>query len=144
MKFRLLGRDSPKNAGQVNELSISNRGEALVRSFDYSDFDFKNINVANTAFNFFEAKTGEQFVITGMSISGNRDIGVNGAVLTIYTAETATSTTPLQTPFEVEVAKSTTLPYILPNLLPDENTFLNGKADDTNVRVGLFGYFVPA
>lgn len=144
MKFRLLGRGSAKDKGRENEASISGNGELITRAFDYSDSSFQTIDAANTAFNFFKPKDGFQFVITGVVISGNKDIGVNGAVLTLYTATTATSTTAVKTPFEVEVPKSTVLPFIIPNVIAGEEIFLNGKADDTTVRVGLFGYFVPA
>lgn len=142
MRFKLWGHD-PSGKRGMNEGAISERGEVITRSFDYSIFDFETINSANTAFNFVKPKTGLRFVMTGVVISGNRDIGVNGAVLTIYEASTLTSTTVLSTPFEIEVPKSTVLPFIVPNVILGEGNFLNGKADDTTVRVGLFGYFVP-
>lgn len=114
MKFRLFGRGSGENAGSVNEAGVSSNGELLTRAFDYSDFNFQTIDAADTAFNHFKPKEGFQFVITGVIVSGNKDIGVNGAILTVYTATTATSTTPLGTPFEIEVPKSTVLPFIVP------------------------------
>ena len=126
-----------------NEVRISDNGELLTRAFDYSDFAFQIIDSANTAFNFFKPQQGFRFVFTGIVVSGNRDIGVNGAVLTGYTADSATSTTAVGVPFEIEVTKSTVLPFIVPNVRIGEGEFLNGKADDTTVRVGVFGYFVP-
>ena len=126
-----------------NEADISDNGELLTRAFDYSEFDFQTIDSANTAFNFFKPKQDFRFVMTGVVVSGNRDIGVNGAVLTIYTANSVSSTAVVGTPFEIEVPKSTVLPFIVPNIRIDEGVFLNGKVDDTTVRVGVFGYFVP-
>lgn len=129
--------------GDERTADVSGNGELIVRAFDYSDADFQTLNVDNAAFNFFEPISGERFVITGLVVSGNRDIGVNGAILTIYTADSATSTTPIATVFEIEVPKSTVLPFIVPNVRLEEGVFLNGKSDDSTVRVGMFGYFVP-
>lgn len=121
---------------------VSSNGEILSRPFDYSDSFFKNLNVVDTAFNLVEPKSGEQFVISGLAISGNRDIGVNGSILVIYGTDDATSTTTTGKEIEFEVPKSTVLPFIQPNLLIAEGLFLNGKCDDNSVRVNLFGYFV--
>ena len=129
--------------GNGNEVDISSNGEILTRAFDYSSFSFQTINAVDTAFNFFKPKQDFQFVFTGIVVSGNRDIGVNGSILTIYTANADDSTTVLGTPFEIEVPKSTVLPFIIPNVIINEGVFLNGKADDATVRVGVFGYFVP-
>jgi len=142
MKIKIWGRGVGTRGG-LNEVGVSSSGEVLVRAFDYSDFLFQTIDTVDTAFNFFKPKQGFQFVITGVVISGNRDIGVNGSILTVYTADSTTSTTALSTPFEIEVPKSTVLPFIIPNVLTAEGIFLNGKADDATVRVGMFGYFVP-
>lgn len=144
MKFRLIGRGSGKNQGAQNEAGVSTQGEVLVRAFDYSEFNFQTVNLDNTAFNHFEPKTGFRFVIKGAIISGNRDIGANGAVLTIYEASSATSTVVIATPFEIEVPQSTVLPFIIPDVRIAEGSFLNSKSDDSTVRVVLFGYFVPA
>ena len=143
MRFKLFGRDPGKNAGSQNEASISNNGEVITRPFNYSEFNSQTLNVVDTAFNHVGPKDKFRFVITGVVISGNRDIGVNGSILSIYTASTATSTTALDTPVQVEVPKSTVLPYIQPNVIIAENVFLNSKCDDDVVRVGIFGFFVP-
>jgi len=126
-----------------NEVKVSPNGELITRVFEYSEPSFQTIDAANTAFNFFKPKKDFRFVLTGAIISGNRDVGVNGAVLTLYEAAAADSLATTKTSFEIEVPKSTVLPFIIPHVLTDEGTFLNGKADDTVVRVGLFGYFVP-
>jgi len=144
MRFKLFGRGSGEGAGGQNEASVSANGELITRPFDYSEFDFQTLDSIDTAFNHFGPKDEFRFVITGVVISGNRDIGVNGSIMSIYTATTATSTTALSTPFSVEVPKSTVLPYIQPNIIIAENVFLNSKCDDDVVRVGIFGFFVPA
>lgn len=142
-EVRLIGRGTGENIGARNEASISSNGETITRPFDYSLFSFQLLDTVDVAFNHYKPKTGFQFVITGVVISGNRDIGVNGSICSLYTANSATSATAIDTTFEIEVPKSTVLPFVQPNTIIGENVFLNSKCDDNSVRVGVFGYFVP-
>ena len=126
-------------------VGISGNGELITRAFSYSDPAFQNMDNTTDAFNFQSPQVGYQFVITGAIISGNRDIGVDGAITTIYGATVIDSTniTAARTFLEVEVPKNTVFPFVLPNVLVDEGLFVNGKTDDNSVRVALYGYFVP-
>lgn len=126
-----------------NPVAVSSNNELLTRPFDYSVPSFQNMNVDDVAFNFQKPKDGEQFVITGAVISGNRDIGVNGAITIIYEGTSTTDTVVAVTLLEVEVPKNTVFPFVLPNVLVNEGAFINGKTDDNSVRVALYGYFVP-
>jgi len=124
---------------------ISANGEVLTRAFDYSTPSFQNMDNTTDAFNFQSPEADKQFVITGAIISGDRDIGVNGAITTIYEAtgiDTTTITT-ARTLLEVEVPKSTVFPFLVPNVKAGEGFFVNGKTDDNSVRVSLYGYFIP-
>lgn len=123
---------------------LSSNGELLVRQFDYSTAAFANCNVDDTAFNLKLPLAGSQFVVTGGLISGNRDIGVNGSILVVYEASSTSSLTVVNDAIiEVEVPKSTVFPFIVPNVLTDEGSFINAKCDDNSVRISLYGYFVP-
>lgn len=143
MWFKLRGHDSGKNQGTLNEMGVSANGEALMRSFKYSDPEFENLNVVDTAFNFFKPQSGFQFVAKGALISGNRDIGVNGSILVIYGAATEASITVVTTILEAEVPKSSVFPFVVPDVITPEGQFINGKCDDNSVRVALYGFFVP-
>ena len=126
----------------VGKANVSDNGELITRAFDYSEPAFQTINNSTDAFNFQLARGGERFVITGAIISGNRDIGVNGAITTIYEATGIDSTTISTTLLEVEVPKSTVFPFLIPNVVVNEGFFVNGRADDISVRVALYGYFI--
>jgi len=134
-------------SGSGNGVSadVSANGELITRAFNYSTPAFQNMDQTTDAFNFQSPKAGKQFVITGVVLSGNRDVGVNGAITTIYEATGIDSTTitAARTLLEVEVPKSTVFPFLVPNVLVDEGFFINGKTDDNSVRVALYGYFVP-
>lgn len=130
--------------GKGSFAGVSANGEVLTRAFDYSKATFQNCNVDNTAFNLKEPEAGKQFVVTGAIIAGNRDIGVNGSILVLYEATSTTDTTPATTIIEVEVPKNTIFPFLVPNVITDEGSFINAKCDDNSVRVALYGFFVPA
>lgn len=144
MRFKLFGRGPDEYIGGLNEASVSSHGELIIREFDYSDFDTQNVNVIDTAFNHFKPKDGFRFVITGLSISGDRNIGVNGSIYSLYTATSATSITAIKEPFTAEVPKSSFIATSLPRVRIAEGVFLNSKCDDNDIRVTVFGYFVPA
>ena len=129
--------------GTDGKVRVSSNGELIVRAFDYSKPAFANCNVDDTAFNLKRPETGKQFVTTGAVISGNRDIGVNGSILIIYEADSLTSLTVAETIIEAEVPKGSFLPFLVPNVIAAEGSFINAKCDDNSVRVALYGFFVP-
>ncbi len=130
--------------GTEGKVRVSSNGELIVRGFDYFEAFRANLNVVDQAFNLVEPQGGKQFVVTGLAISGNRDIGVNGSILVIYDADSVTSLTVLNDSIDLEVPKSTVLPFLQPNIILGEGVFINAKCDDDAVRVSLFGFFVPA
>jgi len=132
-------------SGNGRSADVSVNGEMITRAFNYSTPAFQNMDQTTDAFNFQSPSVGEQFVITGVVLSGNRDIGVNGAITTIYEATGIDSTTitAARILLEVEIPKSTVFPFLVPNILVGEGFFVNGHTDDNNVRVALYGYFVP-
>lgn len=130
-------------SGQGTNTGVSENGELITRAFDYSIPTFANCNVDDTAFNLKVPEAGKQFVATGAVISGNRDIGVNGSILIVYTASSTSSLTVVETIIEVEVPKSTIFPFLVPNVITAEGAFINAKCDDNSVRVSLYGFFVP-
>ena len=131
---------SPKGA----QVGVSENGELFVRPVKYSVPAFANCTTVDVGVNLKKPVAGQQFVATGAIISGNRDIGVNGSIFQLYESSGSTSITIIGDPIiEVEVPKSTILPFILPNVITDEGRFINAKCDDNSVRIALYGYFVP-
>lgn len=143
MRFRLFGTCASENTGGQNEAAVTSQGEVLIREFAYSEFNTQFLDVVDTASNHFKPKDGFRFVITGLSISGNRNIGVNGSVYSLYTANSATSTAIIDEPFTAEIPKSSFSVQQLPKVRIAEGVFLNSKCDDDDIRVTVYGYFVP-
>jgi len=100
------------------------------------------MNVADTAFNFYIAKTKQRFVIVGLILNTNKDIGVNGAIIDIYEANTNDSTTIDKQILKLNLLKNQTTTVIPILFGVTEGKFVNGKTDDTIVNVSIVGYYI--
>lgn len=135
VKFQLVGANGIP-------VKTTENGELVTAPLHYSDPYTQDLGEVNTAYNFLPPKVGMQFVITGAVISGNRNIGNDGSNLVVYGADSAESLTVLTDLIDVEVPKSTIHPFVVPNVVVPEGEFINGKCDDDDVKVTLYGYFV--
>lgn len=131
--------------GKTGRLAeVSPLGQLVTAPLAYATGTFQDMGTVDTAFNFVTPTPGKRFVITGLLISTNRNVGVNGAIIIIYEAASATSTTVDKTLAQVEMTKNQLLPIPGLNSIVTEGKFVNGKTDDDDVSVTLSGYEVDA
>lgn len=121
---------------------VSDQGELITRILKFGEGKFQALDTINTAFNFFAAKAHQRFVITGVIINTNKDIGVDGATIDIYEASSTSSTTIDKQLFKIIILKNDT--FAIPNVLlaVTEGKFVNGKTDDAVVNITVGGYFI--
>jgi len=134
----LLGDGSGKGKTVV----LSEQGEILVRQLKFDEVDFKSISVADTAVNFFKAKPNQRFVITGIILNTNKDVGVNGAIIDIYEASSDSATVIDKSLLRLNLLNNQTTSVIPILLGVNEGKFVNGKSDDTIVNASVVGYFI--
>lgn len=103
---------------------------------------FKQINIVDTAFNFFEAVGGMRFLITSVVINATRSTSVNGSLVEIYEANSATSTVVVKDLLTIDIARSATVPILPLQLDVAPGAFINGKAGSVDVNVTIAGYFL--
>lgn len=124
-------------------LGITKRGQAITAPLSYSDFYPVTLSVANTPVNVIGPRAGEKFVITSIIISGNRTIGANGAVVTIFENSLGpTDGTIERIIYQDEVAKQTRAIVTDVNVKTNSARWINAVADDISVRVNLAGYYI--
>jgi len=128
--------------GDSTPVKVSPQGEILTRQLKFSQGQFQAIDAADTAFNFFTPRAGEQFVITGILLNTNKDVGVNGAIFDLYESSSASSTTIDKQLARLNILKNDTVSIPGTFLAVTQGKFLNGKADDTIVNVTVGGYFI--
>jgi len=128
--------------GDSTPVKVSPQGELLTRQLKFGEGKFQALDSTNTAFNFFVAKANQRFIITGVLLNTNKDIGVNGAIFDLYEADSATSTTIDKQLVRLNVLKNDTVAIPGIFVAVTEGKFLNGKTDDTIVNVTIGGYFI--
>lgn len=134
--------------GSSSQVKVTKDGELITRVFDYSDSNSVTLDVANQAFNLFGPVSDSNFIITGIIISSNKDITVNGSLVQIYEADSPDDLPGTKDRLPINILKNATIP-ITP-LLGKINMgkYLNAKHDDASpnaeVFVTVFGYYIPA
>ena len=126
------------------EACVSSRGQLVVAPLSFSNFYSVTAGVINTGYNIVPPKTGKIFVITDIILSANRNVGASDATVVIYTADSLTSTTVIDTIFTQEMIKQSNIAVTGLNVIATEGTWINIKTDDDDVFVNMAGYYVSA
>jgi hypothetical protein len=121
---------------------ITGRGELVVGKLDFSSAYSTTATVINTGFNLITPQDGNCFVITDILIYADKNVGVNDATISIYTADSPTSTTVISDILTTEIKASNTRDVTGLNLLVTNGVWVNAKTDDNNVYFTLFGYYI--
>ena len=85
---------------------------------------------------------GKQFIISGILLSAGKTVTTDVDV-DIYESSAADDTTIDKSIFSPELLKSERLPLIPLNIKVTEGKWLNAKANDSVVKVSIFGFYVP-
>lgn len=126
------------------EVKVTRLGQLVTAPLAYGETVFKELAEPDTAYNFYEPRAGKRFVITGMIVTTNRNVGVNGAVIEFYEAGAIDSTTVGKTILRLDMVKNQILPIVGTNFILTEGVFLNGKTDDDDVLATIAGYEVDS
>lgn len=127
--------------GSGNIADVTNEGFLLTQSTRFSEPSKQSITDSN-AVNFWKPMSGEKFIITGIIINTDRNVGVNGAVIDIYEADSEDSTVISKSILSLDQSKTITSPIFPLNSETTEGKYINGKASDFNVNITVFGYYV--
>jgi len=130
--------------GKGRKLTLSPNGEVLTRSFDYSDPVFNDMDLPDTAYNFFRALGEKQYVITAIALSTNKNIGVNGATVIVYEASDALTTTVDKVIHETNLLKNDRDNLTGLEWLVNKGKFISAKTDDDDVFATIAAYPIPA
>ena len=123
-------------------VEVSSNGVLAVGPLEYSTGTFQDMDLVDTAYNFHTPTPGKRLVVTGLVVATNRNVGVNGATIILYEAESATSLTVDKTLLQLDMTKNEILPILGLNSILSEGVFLNGKTDDDDGLVTITSYEV--
>lgn len=125
-------------------VKITKRNQLVVGDIDFTTTIQKDINLVDTAFNFFKPKAGNTFIIRQILINATRSASVNGTVVEIYQADAEDSIIVDEETFKVDMARQQLLPLSGLNIEIPEGKFINVKVDSVTVLVTIGGYFISS
>lgn len=136
MPVRLMGQGSQQV--QVNEA-----GELIVSDGPYDLAMFNELDVINTAYNFFGPNGSKQFVITGFLLYGDKQVSSStNSTVVIYESDQSDSTTEQRVLVQVEVGQNQSIPFPSIRILCNKGVYLNAKCDDDDIHMTIFGHYV--
>ena len=135
-QVRLMGNDG-------RFISSNEAGELLISDGPYDLSTFNELDIINTAYNFFTPKGREQFVITGFLIYGDKQVAAStNATIIIYEASQKDSITTDRILVQVEVGQNQSIPFPSIRILCNKGVYINAKTDDDDVHMTIFGHYV--
>ena len=127
--------------GTDSLVHVTPNGELIIREIEYSQSVFQTLDVDNTAYNFYTPIVGQNFIITGIIADAAASVG-SGATVTIYEADSPTSTGVDKNLFTFFLAASTPKTVVPIMVKTSEGVFLNAKTNDDDVFMTILGYYV--
>lgn len=110
----------------------------------YHQPKFMELNVINTAFNFYPPIANQQFVITGLTSKAGQAVSAStNAIVIVYESDSASSTTPTKLLFETAMLRNDQLELLPLKMLVTDGKFINAKTTDDVIFMNIMGYYIP-
>jgi hypothetical protein len=136
MPVRLMGNGS-------QQVKVNEAGELLISDGPYDLAKFKELDIINTAYNFYGPNGRKQFVITGFLIYGDKQVSTStNSTVIIYESDQPDSTTEDRVLVQIEVGQNQSIPFPNIRILCNKGVYLNAKCDDDDIHMTIFGHFV--
>lgn len=123
---------------------VTRFGQLVVAPLAYSEPIAKELDTADTAFNFLAPESGKSIVITDIIVSTGQLISpTDPAEIEIYEADAIDSLDLLQGIVSPRLVRGGSLTLTGLNLLVPEGRWVNAKTDDTSIFITIMFYRVP-
>lgn len=123
-------------------VEVSQNGELFVAPLSPNISQHWNMDTIDTAYNFAPPVKGQRMRLQNILMYGNKNVGAGDATVVIYTANSATSLTPVDVVMEFEIPKYGTRDLISLNLELKPGVYLNAKTNDNDVFLTMMGYYI--
>ncbi len=130
-------------SGKKTLVKVSNNNEILVVN-QFQSAEKITLVSDNVVVNILKPRPNNQIIITGLIVNTNRDVGVNGAIIEIYEASSASSSTIQKSILSFDLTKNETVVTSPVLIQTTEGVFINAKASDSEVNITVLSYFAPA
>ena len=123
---------------------ITSRGEITTAPLSFSKAYNAIAGTASSPANILAPMTNKVFVITAILLYGNKKVGAADATVTIYEANSPTTTTIEETIFQTEIPKGQRRDITGIYLGVTEGRWVNIITDDDDIYVTIMGYYADA
>lgn len=124
---------------------VTTYGALVTASAKFDESSFQAMDLDNTAYNFYVPKFGQQFVITGMIVKGDKQVASNtNATVIVYEATSVDTTTADKVIVQFEVGQNESIPVPRLNFLVSKSRWVNAKTDDDDIHMTILGYYVDS
>jgi hypothetical protein len=121
---------------------VNEFGQLVVGNLEFSVTGQKDI-IDASAQNLAAPAPGRSIILTGIVYSSDKNVGVDGAIVEIYTADSPTSTTVITEIFKLNVLRNGGDSILPLSILIDEGLYLNTKSDEFSISVTAAYYRAP-
>ena len=143
LPVRIEGHDHPKST--ITAARVTRTGQLVTAPFAYDETKFNELGTAGTAANYYKPKARQQFIITGIIATADKQVGANeDAVVTIFEASDDTTSTQDKVLLTFVLTQSTVVSFLPLNIIVNEGKFFNGETDNDDVHMNILGYYIPA
>jgi hypothetical protein len=132
-------------SGKGHAATVTSNGQLVTAPFAYDETEFRELAAANTAYNFWSPKPGEQFVITGVLFRADKQVSSTvDAIVVIYEATTDATTTVSKVLIQFAVVQGDIINAAGLNLLVNEGFYVNAKTSDDDIHMTILGHYIDA
>ncbi len=122
---------------------VTSAGALAIGPPHFNLAEFNELAVANTAYNFYQPRSGKQFVVMAIFAYGDKQVaGATNATVEVYEATTSDTTTVSKTIMKFEIGQNEFHPFSNLNLLVNGGVFINAKTDDDDVHMNILGHYI--
>ncbi len=130
-------------SGNGRKAKVTPIGQLVTAPASYDETVFKELAVDDTAYNFYDAKAGEQFVVTGVLFRADKQVSSTvDATVVIYEATTDSTTTVSKVLIQFAVVQGDIINATPLNILVAEGRYVNAKTTDDDIHMTIMGYYV--
>jgi len=127
--------------GQGFGAVVTKNGQLVTAPLAYDEVKTVSLNVDDAGFTFYVPRAGEQFVITVILLTADKNVTTD-CIVEIFEATAENSNTVDKSILLIEMLKNTGRDITGLNFLVSEGVYVNGKTDDNNVSATIMGYYI--
>jgi hypothetical protein len=127
-----------RNNGNVAK--VTHAGQLVTGNVAHDKSYFSEMSATGTAFNIVPPKVGFNFILSGLLAISDKNLTAD-AIIEVYEADDATSTTVLTTVFKTALTKNSSVTASPISIEVTEGMYLNAKTDDATIYLTALGYY---